>query len=143
MSKRDYRELIRQVGLVMIDVPNVGVGVRVNYAMTLLAEVIRHLSDYDSGKLKQNSFSDFHTWGDLATAASDLNMATILDDVPKENVREITKKLQSIAKEFEVSDLPCEIDPELQSLVDFMDPSWKPTPLGAWKSKNAPSTPNP
>jgi hypothetical protein len=120
---RESKEVIHDVGILITEISAVGVGLRVNYAIGLLGQVIRHLSDP-----KLTPASNFHIWGDLATAASELSMSTIFDDIPKENVKAPTEKLKQIAREFEVDQLPgfTVIDPELQGLIDFMNPNWKP-----------------
>ena len=53
-------------------------------------------------------------------------MATIFDGVPKDNVKDVTKRLKEIAREFEVDKLDGQIEKELQDLIEFMDPDWKP-----------------
>jgi hypothetical protein len=120
---RQPKEVIHDVGILITEISAVGVGLRVNYAISLLGEVIRHLSDPEL-----TSAWNFHIWGDLATAASDLNMSTVFDGIPKDNVKAPTEKLKQIAREFEVDQLPgfTVIDPGLQALIDFMNPSWKP-----------------
>ena len=76
-----------------------------------------------------NRESDFHIWGDIASATSNLNMAVIFDKVPKEHVKEITDELKEIAREFEVDKIYYKMDKELQDLIDFMNPAWKPEAL--------------
>jgi tRNA A37 threonylcarbamoyladenosine dehydratase len=89
---------------------------------------VHHLSDRQLGS-PRNKKSDFHIWGDIASATSNLNMAVIFDNVPKENVKRITDELKQIAREFEVDEIHYKIDKELQDLIDFMNPGWKPKAL--------------
>ena len=123
---RETSVLVHDIGVLITKITEVGVGLRVNYALSLLGEVVRHLSDRQVGKSPRNKESDFHIWGDIASATSDLNMAVVFDNVPRENVKGITSELKEIAREFEVDEIYCKMDKELQDLIDFMDPTWKP-----------------
>ena len=125
---RETSVQIHDIGILITKVTQVGVGLRVNYALNLLAKVVHHLSDRQLGS-PRNKESDFHIWGDIASATSNLNLAVIFDDIPKENVEGITDELKQIAREFEVDEIHYKIDKELQDLIDFMNPAWKPKAL--------------
>jgi hypothetical protein len=125
---RETSVLIHDIGILITRITQVGVGLRVNYALNLLAKVVHHLSDRQLGS-SRNKESDFHIWGDIASATSNLNLAVIFDNVPKENVKGITDELKQIAREFEVDEIHYKIDKELQDLIDFMNPAWKPKAL--------------
>ena len=127
---RETSVLIHDIGVLITKTAQVGVGLRVNYALNLLGKVVHHLSDRQLGS-PHNKESDFHIWGDIASATSNLNMAVIFDNVPKEHVKEITDELKQIAREFEVDEIYYKMDKELQDLIDFMNPPWKPKALSS------------
>ena len=127
---RETSVLIHDIGVLITKTAQVGVGLRVNYALNLLGKVVHHLSDRQLGS-PHNKESDFHIWGDIASATSNLNMAVIFDKVPKEHVKEITDELKQIAREFEVDEIYYKMDKELQDLIDFMNPTWKPKALNS------------
>jgi hypothetical protein len=122
---RETSVLIHDMGVLITKITQVGVGLRVNYALNLLAKVVHHLSDRQLGS-PHNKESDFHIWGDIASATSNLNMAVIFDNVPKENVKGITDELKQLAREFEVDIIHYKMDKQLQDLIDFMNPAWIP-----------------
>ena len=63
---RETSVLIHDIGLLITKTAQVGVGLRVNYALSLLGKVLHHLSDRQLGS-PRNKESDFHIWGDIAS----------------------------------------------------------------------------
>ena len=118
---RDVIDIIYNIAVQIIAISEAGIGERINYTLKLLGESIRHLAEGDYSTDK-----NFHIWGDIAKATSELNLAKLQDKVYEKRIPEITKQLKKIALEFEVDEVPCRMGSELQELINFMNPNWKP-----------------
>jgi hypothetical protein len=91
---------MHEVGVLIRDISVVAIHEKVNFAISLLGEVVRHLADRNMG----NPFSNFHVWGDIASAMSDLSKIHTRRAERNLKKLKIMERLAKLAKEFEDAD---------------------------------------